>query len=378
MLTAVIFLLVLAVLIFVHELGHFLFARWNGIRVDEFKIGFGPRIFSWKRGETNYGLNLIPFGGYVKIHGEDPDDESISGADKHRSFVNKKRWQQVMVLFAGVFFNFIFAWILYSIVFMFGVTATPDGFERYSDNFKNQRIMISAVSPGSPADKAGLKMGDSIVALGAKSADNVSTSTNYTLLEKLSVEDVQNYVNQSGGAPVTLSYVRAAQSPGEITVVPAKGIVNDRYAIGIAMSDVVDVKFSFFSAIYEGGHYTLVMMRETALGLYDFFGNLFKGDANFSDVSGPIGIAGIVGDAAGLGFKYLLMITALISINLGIINLIPFPALDGGRILFVIIEGVIRRRIAPPYFNITNTVGFFLLMALMIVVTYKDIAKMFK
>jgi regulator of sigma E protease len=120
------------------------------------------------------------------------------------------------------------------------------------------------------------------------------------------------------------------------------------------------------------------MIRETAVGLYTFIVNIFHGTANFADVAGPIGIAGIVGDAAGLGFTYLIMITALISINLGVINLIPFPALDGGRTLFVLIEGLIRRRISMKFTNVVNTVGFILLMILMVVVTYKDIAKIFK
>lgn len=372
--TIIIFLLVLAVLIFVHELGHFLFARWNKIRVDEFKIGFGPRILSWGKGETKYGLNLIPFGGYVKIHGENPDDESISGADKHRSFVNKKAWQQVVVLVAGVLFNFIFAWIIYSIVFVVGVTATPDRFQKYSTDFKNERVMITMVSAGSPAEKAGLKVGDVISFINEEKVKNNS------------IELIQNLINTSGGNPISLTINRGTEDVQasvdhftyKKTVEPVQGIVKDKYAIGIAMSEVVDLKLPFFSAIYEGGHYTLIMIRDTAVGLYHFFVNIFRGQANFSDVSGPIGIAGIVGGAAELGFTYLLMITALISINLGVINLIPFPALDGGRVLFVLIESAARRRIKPVYANTVNTVGFFLLMILMVVVTYKDIAKMFR
>ncbi|MDE2172827.1 MAG: site-2 protease family protein [Patescibacteria group bacterium] len=154
--TVIIFVIVLAVLIFVHELGHFLFAKLNGIRVDEFKLGFGPRIVYWSWGETEYGVNIIPFGGFVKIHGENPDEESIDGPDKSRSFVNKNRFRQITVLVAGVLFNFLFAWILYVGVLSSGVTATTDGFEQYAHDFKNERIMITYVEPGSPAEKSGL------------------------------------------------------------------------------------------------------------------------------------------------------------------------------------------------------------------------------
>jgi regulator of sigma E protease len=361
--TVIIFIIVLAVLIFVHELGHFLVAIWNKIRVDEFKIGFGPKILSWGKGETKYGLNLIPFGGYVKIHGENPDEESIHGHDKDRSFVNKNPFQQVSVLVAGVAFNFLFAWLLYSIVFSFGVSATKEGFEKYQSLFSNERIMISSVSVGSPAENAGLKMGDVIHYVNKK--------------ENNKIEQIQNEIINSKGQSIVVGYERDGKIL-ESKVLPKTGIVGDKYAIGIAMSDVVDIKLPIFTSIIEGGRYTLFMMKEMALGLYDFFSNLFRGQANFADVSGPIGIAGIVGGAASMGMTYLLMITALISINLGIINLIPFPALDGGRVLFVLIESISRRKIKPVIANWVNTVGFVLLMLLMIVVTYKDIVKILK
>ncbi|MFA6294872.1 MAG: site-2 protease family protein [Candidatus Paceibacterota bacterium] len=370
--TIIIFIIVLAILIFVHELGHFLFARWNGIRVDEFKIGFGPKIFAWGKGETKYGLNLIPFGGFVKIHGENPDNDSINGPDKARSFVNKKKWQQITVLAAGVFFNFLFAWLIYTSIFIFGVTATTGGFQDYASNFTNERIMITNISAGSPAEKAGLKMGDIINGVN----DNV-VDIKPDQAQSFSVSEIQNVINSSNGEPVSFSYVRGKSKTTTIQVIPEKGIIADKYAIGIAMDNVVDLRLPFFTAIYEGGHYTLVMIRDTTIGLYNFFADIFRGTANFSDVSGPIGIAGIVGDAAGLGFTYLLMITALISINLGVINFIPFPALDGGRILFAIIEGIIRRNIPANFANIVNAIGFILLMILMVVVTYKDIAKLF-
>lgn len=363
MATVIIFLIVLAVLIFVHELGHFLAAKLFDIRVDAFAIGFGPRLFSWKRGETVYSLRLIPFGGYVKIFGENPDEESIFGPDSKRSIANKSRWQQAIVLIAGITFNFIFAWLLYITIFTTGVTATTDGFEQYENRFTNSRIMITEIMPGSPAEKANIKVGDIVSKIDENAGERM--------------ENIQKYINSKGSNTVRFDVLRNGQNIST-EVVPTTGLIDGKYAIGIAMQDVVDLKLPFFTAIYEGLRYTVVMIKDTAVGLYSFFAGIIRGTANFSDVAGPIGIAGIIGNAAELGFTYLLMITAIISINLGVINLLPFPALDGGRILFVAIEGIIRRRIPVKFTNIVNTVGFVLLMALMILVTYKDIVKLIK
>lgn len=355
--TAIIFLIVLAILIFVHELGHFLAARLCGIRVDVFALGFGPRIVSWKRKETEYAINVIPFGGYVKIFGENPDNESLHGPHSDRSFVNKPRWQQAIVLSAGVFFNFLFAWVLYTAIFTSGVTATTLGFEKYTDRFSDQRIMVTYVAKDSPAEKAGIQIGD--------------------VFDKAqSIESVQDSINNSQGQQVSLEYNRKGEEQ-IAKVIPVTGIVENKYAIGISMDIVGDLKLPVGTALVEGFNYTIEMIKLTFVGLVQFFTNIFRGHADFASVAGPIGIANIVGDAASLGFTYLLMITALISINLGVINLIPFPALDGGRLLFVIIESFIRRRIPMSFANTVNTIGFTLLMLLMVVVTYKDIVKLF-
>jgi regulator of sigma E protease len=384
MITALIFIIVLAILIFVHELGHFLAARASGIRVDAFKIGFGPKIFAWKRGETEYGVNLIPFGGYVKIHGENPDEESSTGPDAGRSFVNKPRWKQVMVLVAGVTFNFIFAWILYVGGFMLGVTATSDGFEQYADRFTDSRVMITYVEKGSPAEQAGLVVGDVLkdARIGAPIASSSLSSMTAsgevsTSQETLTVASVQGLISSTNGGPATLTVENGA-GLSQIVITPIKGIVEGKYAVGIGMQQVGDLQLPFFTALWEGLRYMIFMIRETAVGLWSFIIGLFQGTASLSDVSGPVGIAGIVGTAADLGFTYLIMITALISINLGVINLVPFPALDGGRVLFVLIEGVIRRRIPMKFTTWVNLVGFALLMLLMVVITYRDIAKMFR
>ncbi len=347
--TVIIFLIVLAVLIFVHELGHFISARACGIKVSEFAVGFGPRLLKWTKGETTYSLNIIPFGGYVKIFGENPDEESISGPDSSRSFVNKPKWQQVMVLAAGVFFNLIFAWIIISLAFVSGVPASVDSYPQYSDRMENPRVVITYVEPGSPAEKAGVKAGEEI--------------SGFT-----SIEDVQKYISESGDKGVKIN---------DREIVATKGIVEGKYAIGIAMDKVSTLQLPLHLAIFEGARFTVHMTKAVAVGIYDLVAGIFKGTSSLSSVTGPIGIAGLVGDAASLGFTYLLLFTALISINLGVLNLVPFPALDGGRILFVFIEAVIRRPIKPVVANAINALGFSLLILLMIVVTYRDVVKLF-
>lgn len=354
--TVIIFIIVLAILIFVHELGHFLVARWCGIRVDAFAIGFGPKIFSKKIGETTYGLNLIPFGGYVKIFGENPDDESINGEDKARSFVHKSKLEQIAVLFAGIFFNFVFAWLLITIAFTVGVATSVESYPEYKDRMVDSHIMITFVSPGSPAEKAGLKAGDQLVAG--------------------TVEEIQKNINESATNGITLNYKRGADV-SSTKVIAQKGIVENKYAIGISMDNVATLQLPIHKSAIESVKFTWYAIDATFSGLYDLIAGIFKGTASLSSVSGPVGIAGLVGDAAKLGFAYLIMFTAVISINLGVLNFVPFPALDGGRILFVIIEAIIRRPIKPSIANTVNAVCFGLLILLMVVVTYRDIAKLF-
>jgi regulator of sigma E protease len=350
--TIVIFIIVLAVLIFVHELGHFLVAKACGIRVDAFALGFGPKLIKKTIGEVTYSINLIPFGGYVKIFGENPDDDSIAGPDKSRSFVHKAKWKQVAVLFAGIFFNFVFAWLLISLAFMSGAPTSVDSYPEYKDRMTDQHIAITYISKGSPADKAGLKAGDIVVAQ--------------------SPEEVQNKINESKTNGVEFDYIRDGKQ-AKTRIVAEQGIVEGKYAIGISMDNIATVHLPFFRSIYEGFRMTIHFIVATVVGIY----TLIVGGASLSDVTGPIGIAGLIGDAAQLGFAYLIMFTAIISVNLGVLNFIPFPALDGGRILFVLIEAVIRRPIKPVVANTVNAIGFGLLLLLMVFVTYRDIVKLF-
>ena len=384
MLTVVIFLIVLAVLIFVHELGHFLFAKAFGIRVDAFKIGFGPKIFAWTpknkhgvKGETEYGLNLIPFGGYVKIFGENPDEgdekivpasaPSFVAAEKSRSMAHKPRWKQVVVLVGGVLFNAIFAWILYSGLFFFGGNVPIDAFDGYSKYFSNPHIIVVDSSKDSPAEKAGIGIGDVVqtITINGKSTDIKSLS------------DLQDTINSSGGNTITIEYLKKGVE-NNVDVKPQTGLVADKYAIGILIDRVAYVKMPFFIAITEGFKYTITMVHDMVVGLYAFIIGFFYHTSSINDVAGPIGIFIIIKNSVQLGFAYLLIVTALISANLAVINLVPFPALDGGRVLFLIIEAVIRKPIPAKVANTANLIGFSLLMIFMLVITYHElISKVF-
>lgn len=359
MATTIIFLIVLTILVFIHELGHFLAARLFGVRVDEFAVGFPPRIWSRVWGKTRYAINLLPLGGYVRIHGEQPDDEMTN-----ESILSKPRWQQAVVLVAGVTFNILFAWLLLSLALTVGSKTTTEGFPQ--STIKDRSVAVDFVSTDSPAAKAGLKPGIELLTVTGSGVSLASTS--------LTVASVQNLI--AGSKEVVMTYKENSDVKSAI-IVPQPGIVEGKAAIGISMSEIGTIRMNPFSALYYGAKQTYHLSINVALGLSAFIGNIFIGEANFKDVSGPVGIAGVVGEASRMGLAYLITITAVISVNLAAINLVPFPALDGGRLVVVAIEGIIRKPLKPAIINWVNIIGFFFLILLMILVTYKDIAKFF-
>src|SRR3989344_184121 len=355
-------ILVISVLVFVHEFGHFIIAKRTGVRVDEFSIGFPPRIWSFKKGETTYSINLIPFGGYVKIFGENPDEASISGPDSKRSFVNKNRGVQALILIAGVAMNIIFGWVLLSASYMMGVT-------RISENSSlATAAIVTEVFPNSPAEKAGLAEGDLIIGIVDPGGVNYF---------KLSSEAIQKIISSSKGKSLAIAYERVGNT-ATTTLRAEEGLVKDKLAIGIAMADIENVRFGFFPALLEGAKSTWFLIEGTAVGMVAFFGQVFSFNADLSQVSGPVGIAGFLNQARQFGISTLFSFVALISINLAVINLLPFPALDGGRLLFVAIESIIRRPINPKFANALNLLGFALLLLLMVVITFSDIGKLVK
>ncbi len=369
--TIIVFIIILAALVFVHELGHFLAAKISKVRVDEFAIGFPPKIWSFTKNGTRYAINMIPFGGYVKIFGEDYEREDdidpvaeTKPVAKGASFADRPKSLQIFILIAGIVGNIIFAWALLSLGFMYGMPVASDS--SGPGITRDAVVTVVSVIKGTPAASAGVSTGDQLLTLGdGTKAINTPTDT-----------QVQDFVSSHKDQKISL-VLGHGTSKKIVSLVP-QDLPDGKSIIGIEMGYLSTQKLSFFPAIWQGGAMTIDLTKATATGLGQFFGSIFVGKAKFSDVTGPIGIAGIVGDAVHLGFTYLLSFTAFISINLAIINLIPFPALDGGRILFVIIEKIKGSPMNQKVVQIVNMSGLALLLLLMVVVTFHDIFTMIR
>jgi regulator of sigma E protease len=372
--SVIIFIIILLVLVLVHEWGHFFAAKRFGIRVDEFGFGFPPKLFGWKRGETEYTFNLFPIGGFVKIFGETPDEESESGPDSSRSFINKAKWKQTIVLFAGVFMNLVLAWVLFTTGFISGLPASV-GSDLPDQNLDDVHLVILSVSPDSPAGKAGLKPGDAIVTVSAYT-DKIGGKNDS--LEEVNPDNLKEFIVSHPSQDIEIGFTRGknAEDIKFVTLKPMPSVVDGKPQIGISMDLIGTAKIGLFSAIWRGLRLTISVTKDTAIGLYTLIVEGIKGHGSLSSVTGPVGMVGIVGEAYDFGWGYLFSFAALISINLAIINLFPFPALDGGRILFVIIEKIKGSPISPKITNRLNTVGFVILIILMVLVTWHDIAKL--
>ncbi len=364
--TVILFIVILLVLIFVHELGHFIAAKSSKIKVHEFALGFSPKIWKKKKGETEYSLGVVPFGGYVRIHGENPEDVGEHDPDKDRALNHKPWYIQAWVLVAGVLFNILFAWLLISFSFMSGYPTAVD--EGNTQNVQNANIIILGIQPDSPAEKAGIKTGDTIV----------SIEDGHRLQNADSVEAIREFIAATPSYATLEMKIRRDGEERFIPVKPEEGIIEGKRAIGISMGLVGTVQYGFLESFVQGAEATYRIFVDTAKGLGTLIGQAVTGQAKLSSVTGPVGIAGMVGDARHFGFVYVLGFTALISLNLAVINLIPFPALDGGRLLIVIIEAISRKKVPMKVQGWINGIGFLVLMVLMIVVTIGDVGKLLR
>lgn len=387
--TIVIFIIILAFLIFIHELGHFLFAKFSGAGVEEFCVGFPPRAYSKKIGETVYSIGILPIGGFVKIVGEGGEEleKETNGAEKSIGFrqladnepidfsaktiwpaekflSNKKHYIQALVMAGGVLFNLLGAWILISTGSMFGLP-TEISDSSFSKYIKNPKPMITFVAPDSPADLAGLKMNDSISNI---ISDDISLTDKNT-------KDIMDFIQNSNGELV-LSISRATGEIENVKIQPEE--INGQKMIGIGLSDVGNLKVPFYLSPIVGAKITWNITRDTVLGLSSIIIQSAKGHTEIlKNVSGPVGIIQMVGTAREFGLASLIIFISIISVNLAVINLLPLPALDGGRLIMIAIEGTIRRKIKPQIAGMINGFGLIILLALMAIITFKDIANLF-
>jgi regulator of sigma E protease len=360
LITIVVFLLILSVLVLIHEAGHFFVAKFFGIKVEEFGFGLPPRIFGKKFGETLYSLNWLPIGGFVKLYGE---DEAGSGSvklkkqiikgDEKRAFFAKPVWQRALVVFAGVFMNFILAVVIISVLFAFVGVQTP-----------GNKVAVDAVVKGAPADKAGLKAGDIII-----SANKISIT---------SASQLVTYAKSHLGEKLNLIVSSKNSALENLIVTPRKVYPANEGPMGIAISqNIVTKKYPWYQAPFVGTYQALQDSWLVVSGLVMLVIQLFTKGALPQGVAGPIGIAQLTGVVIGIGLPAVLSLVSLLSLNLAIINLLPIPALDGGRLFFILIEGIFKKKVNQEFEAKLHMIGMIVLLGLIALITLHDLFRIF-
>lgn len=342
-------IVVLGILIFVHELGHFLFAKYFGVGVEVFSLGFGPKIFARKVGETEYRISVFPLGGYVKMVGENIDDE-LPEEDLERSFLAKKPLQRMAIVAAGPCFNLIFAYLIFIVVCMIGIpTATSK---------------IGEVLKDKPAARAGLKEGDRVTSIDGQPISRWS--------------DLAQLISSSGGKPLVITAVRDGKS-FSVRITPEMHTTKNLFgetvtspAIGVMVSkEFVTERVGPLDAIVKGSEHTWNVTKLTVIAV----GKIFTGSISADTIGGPIMIAKTAGDQAKTGLVYFLSFMALLSINLGLLNLLPVPILDGGHLVFYLWEMIVGKPVNLKTREIAQQIGLVLLVGLMVLAFYNDIAR---
>ena len=351
----------LVALIVGHEFGHLIVAKLSGMKVPEFGLGFPPKLWGKKIGETEYTINALPFGGFVKIVGEDD-----AGLEDPRAFARRPKILQAATLFAGPFSNLILGLILSTSALMIGIPALVGDTEN-AQYIHDPHVRAVQVLQNSPAFNAGIKAGDEIVSISSNSVE--------TKIEK--PEDVLASIQEAKG-PLTIGVLRNNVHQ-DFTVTPLAGIDAknpERLVVGIAPALVGTLSLPIEKAFVAGVTDTFTQTKGIIIGLGTLIGNALTFSADISNITGPVGIVSLVGDASGFGLGSVLSLAALISMNLAIVNLLPFPALDGGRLALLGIETISRRKIPARVSDIINIAGFSILIILMLAVTAHDIFRL--
>ncbi|MDP3710280.1 MAG: M50 family metallopeptidase [bacterium] len=346
-------LILIGVLILAHEWGHFYSARKLGVKVEEFGFGFPPKIWSKTKNGIKYSINLLPFGGFVKIFGEHGEGEG-----NRDSFISRPAWQRFIILSAGVGMNVVLAWIFFSGGSLAGLPqATEDA---------SVPVSVAGVLPGSPAEKAGLKFGDQILQIVAEVEQRIITEEQH----------VRDFSEKYGGKEITL-VIKRGKGTLNINIIPRAEYPSGEGPMGIALARITTEAVSWYMAPWEGLKTLGRSIVLTISGLAFILKELILEQKTSVAVSGPVGIFMMVGDSRELGLGYLLQLAGLLSVNLAILNFLPIPALDGGRVLFLVIEKLRRKKIDPKWENAAHAIGFTLLLILMVLVTFKDISRIF-
>lgn len=355
--TVLIFIAILILLVLVHELGHFFAAKLFGVKVEEFGIGFPPRAWGIKKGETTYSLNWLPLGGFVRIFGEEGE-----GEHDPRSYANRPAWQRATILGAGVFGNILLAFFILWIGFTIGFPTALGG-ELEGGSVLESNVQIVAVTKGSPAEEAELKPADIIMHIKSGEAQAVAVSD---------IETLQAFTKDHEGEVLTLS-IRRGSDIFEKEILARENPPEGEGQMGIALAEVGIVAFPWYEAIGKALIATWNNIYFIFFGIYLLIQSLFTAGEVIGEVSGPVGIAVLTGQFYALGINYLLAFVALISINLAVLNIFPIPALDGGRLFFLIIEKLKGSPLRPELENKIHAVGFALLLGILILVTVRDI-----
>jgi len=350
MLTVVSFIFVLGVLIFIHELGHFLVAKKVGIRVERFSLGFPPNIFKRQYGETEYCIGMIPLGGYVKMAGENPDEESTGAKDE---FMSKSILQRVAVILAGPFMNYVLA-----VAIMIGIYLVVG--EAQTDP---ERALVGNVTEEGPAEGAGILEGDQIIAIDGEAVGGFGS--------------MRDRINSVVAGPIQITWLHegdtlTAEVVTAVGQVPnLDGGIDSVGIIGIEERPIGYKKYGLGAAISQGFHDT----HQTVFLTAKFIKQLVFGEVSTKMLGGPLFIAQQSGKVAARGFLYLLLFMALLSVNLAVLNVLPIPVLDGGHLVFLIIEAVKRSPLSMKARLMAQQVGMVVLLALIVFVTYNDILR---